>query len=98
MDQKELDFKAISAIYKKVLPVFGAHPLSNFFNEAPILLVEGEDDERIWQQVVRSSNGRIKIYPCSVDSVSNMNDFEEEAKKIIQTVYDNARGYSLRDL
>ena len=96
-DQKNLDFKAVSAVYKKVLPVFGAHPLSNFFNETPILLVEGEDDERIWQQVVRSSNGRIKIYPCSVDSVSNMNDFEEEAQKIIQTVYDNAKGYSLRD-
>jgi hypothetical protein len=96
-DQKDLDFNAISAVYKKVLPVFGAHPLSNFFNEAPVFLVEGEDDERIWQQVVRSSNGRIKIYPCSVDSVSNMNDFEEEAKKIIHTVYDNAKGYSLRD-
>jgi ABC-type multidrug transport system ATPase subunit len=96
-DQKELDFKAISAVYRKVLPVFGAHPLSNIFNEAPILLVEGEDDERIWQQVVRSSGGKIKIYPCSVDSVSNMNDFEEEAQKIIQTVYDNAKGYSLRD-
>lgn len=96
-DQKELDFKAISAVYRKVLPVFGAHPLSNIFNEAPILLIEGEDDERVWQQAVRSSSGKIKIYPCSVDSVSNMNDFEEEAQKIIQTVYDNAKGYSLRD-
>lgn len=26
-----------------------------------------------------------------------MNDFEQEAQKIIQTVYDNAKGYSLRD-
>jgi len=96
-DQKELDFKAVSEVYRRVLPVFGAHPLSNIFNEAPILLVEGEDDERIWQQVVRSSNGKIKIYPCPVDSVSNINNFEQEAQKIIQTVYDNARGYSLRD-
>lgn len=96
-DQKEADFKTISEVYRKVLPVFGAHPLSNIFNKAPILLVEGEDDERIWQQAVRSSGGKIKIYPCSVDSVSNMNDFEQEAQKIIQTVYDNAKGYSLRD-
>ena len=91
-DQKELDFKGISAVYKKVLPVFGAHPLSNVFNEAPILLVEGEDDERIWQQVVRSSDSKIKIYPCSVDSISSMNSFEQEAQKIIRTVYDNAKG------
>ncbi len=96
-DQKEIDFKAISAVYKKVLPVFGAHPLSNIFNEAPVLLVEGEDDERIWQQTVRSSGGKIKIYPCSVDSISNMNDFEQEVQKIIQTVYEKAKGYSLRD-
>ena len=96
-DQKNIDFKAISAVYKKVLPVFGAHPLSNIFNEAPVLLVEGEDDERIWQQTVRSSGGKIKIYPCSVDSISNMNDFEQEVQKIIQTVYEKAKGYSLRD-
>jgi len=38
-DQKEFDFKTISEVYRKVLPVFGAHPLSNVFNEAPILLV-----------------------------------------------------------
>lgn len=96
-DQKEIDFKAISAVYKKVLPVFGAHPLSKVFNEAPVLLVEGEDDERIWQQTVRSSGGKIKIYPCSTDSIGNMNDFEKETQEIIQTVYEDAKGYSLRD-
>ncbi len=96
-DQKTIEFNAVSAIYRKILPVFGAHPLSNVFNEAPILLVEGEDDERVWQQVVRSSAGKIQIYPCSVESITNMNDFEKESQKIIQTIYDNATGYSLRD-
>jgi len=96
--QKELDFKAVSEIYRRVLPVFGAHPLSNIFNEAPILLVEGEDDERIWQQAVRSSNGKIKIYPCAVDTITKLQEFEPEVQKIIQTVYNDAKGYSLRDL
>jgi len=96
-DQKEIDFKPITTVYRKILPVFGAHPLSNIFNEAPILLVEGEDDERIWQQAVRSSNGRIKIYPCSVDGIGDMRDLEQEAKNIIKSVYDDAKGYSLRD-
>lgn len=96
-NQTEVDFHAISEVYKKVLPVFGAHPLSNIFNQAPILLVEGEDDERIWQQAVRTSDGAINIYPCSVDSVTNINDFELETQKIIQNVYDSATGYSLRD-
>ncbi len=96
-DQKEIDFKPITIVYRKILPVFGAHPLSNIFNEAPILLVEGEDDERIWQQVVRSSNSKIRLYPCSVDGVGNMNDLEQEAQNIIKAVYDDAKGYSLRD-
>jgi len=96
-DQKEIDFKPITKVYRKILPVFGAHPLSNIFNEAPILLVEGEDDERIWQQAVRSSNGKIQLYPCSVDGIGNMSDFEQEAQNIIQVLYDNAKGYSLRD-
>lgn len=95
--QKEIEFKAISDVYKKVLPVFGAHPLSNVFNEAPVLLVEGEDDERIWQQAVRTSNGKIKIYPCSCDGISEIDKFEVEVKDIINSVYDNARAYSLRD-
>lgn len=97
-DQKTIDFVPISETLKKVLPVFGAHPLSNIFNRAPVWLVEGDDDERVWQQVVRSSKGKIKIYPCSVvDGLSNLNDFEEQTKTIIETVYDNAKGYSLRD-
>lgn len=96
-NQKELDFKQIAETHKRILPIFGAHPLSNIFNTAPILLVEGEDDERIWQQAVRSSHGRIKVYPCHVDSISDLNQFEKEAGEIITAVYDDGKGYSLRD-
>jgi predicted ATP-dependent endonuclease of OLD family len=39
--QKEIDFKKINEVYQRILPVFGAHPLSNLFNEAPIFLIEG---------------------------------------------------------
>lgn len=95
--QQEINFTEISDVYKKVLPVFGAHPLSNVFNEAPILLLEGEDDERIWQQAVRSAGGKLKLYPCVVDGISNMSEFELETQKIISTVYDQPKAYSLRD-
>lgn len=95
--KKNIDFKPISEIYRKVLPIFGAHPLSNIFNEAPVLLVEGEDDERIWQQAVRTTQGKIKIYPCVCGSVEQISIFETEVKNIIESVYDKARAYSLRD-
>ena len=95
--QTELKFNPISEIHKKILPVLGAHPLSNVFNEESVLFLEGGDDERIWQQVVRSSGGKVRIHPRSVEGVTKLDEFEKEAQKIIETVYDNAKGYSLRD-
>ena len=56
-----------------------------------------EDDQRIWQQAVRSSQGRIKVHPCVVDSVDRLNEFEVEVSNIVASVYDEARAYSLRD-
>ncbi len=90
-------FKEIDQKYRTVLPIFGAHPLSNLFSQSPILLVEGEDEERIFQQAIRSSNGHLKLYPCSVGGVGNMSDFEASVIDILTGVYDNAIGYSLRD-
>lgn len=95
--QAEIRFREISDVYRRVLPVFGAHPLSNIFNEAPILLVEGEDDERVWQQAIRTSQGRIKVFPCSVDSINQLNQYETEVVNVINSIYDNAKAFSLRD-
>ena len=92
-----LNFADITEVQKQILPMFGAHPLSNVFNEAPILIVEGEDDERIWQQAVRSSIGHIAVYPCVAGSIEQMNTYEVQADSIIGAVYDNAKGFSLRD-
>ena len=97
MNQKDLELNEISSAYRKILPIFGAHPLSNLFNEAPVVLLEGEDDERIWQQVVRTSSGTCKLYPCSCDGIANIDVFEREVSNIINAVYDDAKAYSIRD-
>jgi energy-coupling factor transporter ATP-binding protein EcfA2 len=93
----ELIFSAIDQEIKGIIPIFGAHPLSNIFSQAPILLVEGGDDERIWQQAVRSSEGRIKLWPCPTDTVDNLNKYERKASDLINAIYDDARGFSIRD-
>ena len=92
-----LAFSPVSAVDQAILPIFGAHPLSNVFNQAPALLVEGEDDERVWQQAVRSAQGRIRLYPCAVDGIDRLSEYENEVNNIINAVYDNAKAYSLRD-
>lgn len=90
-------FKPVTEIMKTVLPVFGAHPLSNVFNTKPILLVEGEDDERIWQQAVRSSKGRVSVWPCVAGDVQSLDAYEDEVEAICAAVYDKPMAYSLRD-
>jgi hypothetical protein len=91
------DFLSISEALERTLPIFGAHPLSNVFNNSPILLVEGEDDERIWQQAGRSSRGRIKVWPCAAGDVQSLDEYEDTVSSIIDAVYDDAKAYSLRD-
>lgn len=91
------DFLSISEALERTLPIFGAHPLSNVFNNSPILLVEGEDDERIWQQAGRSSLGRIKVWPCAAGDVQSLDEYEDTVSSIIDAVYDDAKAYSLRD-
>lgn len=94
---KEINFKEISQEYKKILPVFGAHPLSNIFNQSPPFLVEGDDEERIWQQAIRTSNGKLRLYPCSTNGIAGMVEYEDIVNKIFASVYDNPTAYSLRD-
>lgn len=90
-------FRLADNVLKDILPMFGAHPLSNVFNQRPLLVVEGEDDERVWQSAVRSSQGRISIYPCVAGDIQSINDYEMKANELISSVYENARAFSLRD-
>lgn len=92
-----LMFQEVESAMRAILPMFGAHPLSNIFNEKPPLIVEGEDDERIWQSAVRASASRISVYPCVATNIQSMNEFEKSAQDLIESVYDNAKTFSLRD-
>lgn len=95
--QHQLNFEPATPALKAVMPIFGAHPLSNVFNARPILLLEGDDDERIWQQAVRTSAGAINVWPCIAGSVQDLNLYEQKAVAVLNAVYENAKAYSLRD-
>lgn len=97
LGQNEVNFVHIDNALQRILPIFGAHPVSNVFNKTPILLVEGEDDERIWQQAVRSSQGRLSVWPCSAGDIQSLDEYENEVEEIAGAVYDNAKAFSLRD-
>lgn len=96
--KEDINFKVVSDEYKNILPIFGAHPLSNIYCQTPIFLVEGDDDVWIWQQAIKTA-GKLKLYPCSVDGKGNLLNYEKKINELILSVYDSeeARGYSLQD-
>jgi ABC-type nitrate/sulfonate/bicarbonate transport system ATPase subunit len=87
---------ASSAQLKKVAPFFG-HPLSLSLSQDVMLILEGEDDERVWQQAARSSKGRIKLFPVLATSVDQQTQLESFCAPLLQSLYDSPIAFSLRD-
>jgi ABC-type histidine transport system ATPase subunit len=95
-DDNIVSLAPLSDNLKKVAPFFG-HPLSLSLSNDPILILEGEDDERVWQQAARSSSGRIRVFPVLAQSVNQQSELETFCEKMLANVYDNPKAYSLRD-
>lgn len=88
--------KPTSDQLRKVAPFFG-HPLSLSLNEDAALILEGEDDERVWQQAARTSQGRIKVFPVLAGSVDQQGELEMFCVELLATIYDSPIAFSLRD-
>jgi ABC-type nitrate/sulfonate/bicarbonate transport system ATPase subunit len=95
--QSSLVFERVDQVYKELLPVFGAHPLTQVFNSTRTLLVEGDDDVRIWQEVVRKKLGTLRMTPIGCGGTSYITTYEKRMAQILAAVYDNGIAYSLRD-
>lgn len=95
--QRRINFVVPSNALRAILPIFGAHPLTRVYSEMPLLIVEGDDDVRIWQQAVRSASGKLMFHPSACGGKGEMATYESEADKVLGAVYDTAIGYSLRD-
>jgi ABC-type branched-subunit amino acid transport system ATPase component len=91
-----VELKPASAELRKVAPFFG-HPLSLSLSEDVALILEGEDDERVWQQAARTSQGRIKVFPVLAGSVDQQGELEIFCGDLLSTLYDHPVAFSLRD-
>ena len=91
-----VELKPTSAELRKVAPFFG-HPLSLSLSDDAALILEGEDDERVWQQAARTSLGRIKLFPVLAGSVNQQADLEIFCVDLLSTLYDHPVAFSLRD-
>lgn len=92
----DIELKAAPAELRKVAPFFG-HPLSLSLNNDAVLILEGEDDERVWQQAARSSMGRLKVFPVLALTVNQQSQLEDFCVSLLSTLFDEPLAFSLRD-
>ena len=97
--QSKLDFYEVNDYIKNILPSLGSHSLSHVFNKAPLLLVEGEDDELVWQYAIRNSGNKklIKFHIINTTSKSEMKKYEFLINQIASQLFDDPRVYEIRD-
>lgn len=97
-DQSDFVAFSRSAVCEGILPIFGAHPLSTAYNRSPVVLVEGDDDRRVLEQIVRSGGGRFALAPCAVGTVTELSQWEDWLNQFLPVLYDTPKAFSLRDL
>ncbi len=97
-DQSDFATFSRSGVCEEILPIFGVHPLSTAFNRSPVVLVEGDDDRRVLEQVVRSGAGKFAFAPCVVGNVNELSEWEDWLNRFLPVLYDMPKAYSLRDL
>jgi predicted ATP-dependent endonuclease of OLD family len=95
----KIDFYKIDSYVRNLLPSLGSHSLSHTFNKSPILLVEGEDDELVWQHAVRNSgkDKLIKFHIINTESKNEMKKYEKLISNIASKLFDSPTVYEIRD-
>ena len=94
--QDDVSFSKAHEAIKDSVPFF-AHPVSSVFNLEIPLVIEGEDDERIWQQVSRCKGGSFKFFPCLATSVDVQSKMEKFLDEKLPAFYDEPSAISIRD-
>lgn len=91
-----VELKKFSSSLQKMGPLIG-HSLSLYLSKDTPLILEGEDDDRVWQQVCRSSEGEIRLFPVVASSVSVQFNLEKSCSDLMQALYGNPVAISIRD-
>jgi predicted ATPase len=82
---------------KQVAACLGGHVLMGPLFGAPLLLVEGDDDYRIWSQVPRHHQINLAVIPCGGDEIKK---YQDTLDKILSSLCEQRAlpvGYALLD-
>jgi Predicted ATP-dependent endonuclease of the OLD family len=82
---------------KKLSTCLGGHALMGPLFNVPLLLVEGDDDYRIWSEIPRHGKVHIAVIPCDGAEILN---YQETLEKLFASILGNVDkpiGYALLD-
>lgn len=68
-NQEQIRGEKYNHVTKEIAGFLGGHLIMGPLFAAPVLLVEGDDDYRIWVQVARSGKLDICVLPCNGDEI-----------------------------
>lgn len=89
--------KSFSKVLMTLTACLGGHLLMGPLMGSPLLLVEGDDDSRIWSQVPRHHVVDFAVIPCGGDEIK---EFQKTLEQIFSSLLDPAEspvGFALRD-
>ena len=68
-DKLNLVAEAFNQVTKEISSILGGHLVMGPLFFVPVMLVEGDDDYRVWLQVARSGQANISVLPCNGEEI-----------------------------
>lgn len=95
-DGLQMSAEPFSRVARELAAILGGHLLMGPLFGAPILLVEGDDDYRVWVQVARAGNVNICVLPCHGNEIKS---YRRTLERMFKALSDEVtlRGYALVD-
>lgn len=96
-DDDELTAIVFDESLKILTTCLGGHALMGPLFNAPILLVEGDDDYKLWSQIPRHNTIKLAVIPCGGDKIFRYQKTLENLFTSILENNDAVAGYALLD-
>ncbi len=99
LDRRSREFtaKQFTAILKEVAACLGGHALMGPLFGMPLLLVEGDDDYRIWSQVPRHHTSSFAVIPSNGEEIYKFQKTLEQIFASLRTSTLTPAGFALLD-
>jgi predicted ATPase len=86
----------VDEVSRELAAILGGHLVMGPLFAAPVLLVEGDDDYRVWVQVVRGGRVNVCVLPCNGDEIKR---YQRTLERLFAALSDRKaiRGIALLD-